>query len=150
MTQPQSPEALAEQSILVDKVDGISVVTLAEPSLREHLASIVGNRLLETAHHCGGMMILKHDLVREFSSAWINELLGLTVHCSGLGGHLICTGMNPNGIQILRTTGLDKRLNLADHEASAREMFALRLRDDGAFVLSWLFGKPRQPKSAAA
>jgi anti-anti-sigma regulatory factor len=144
-----SKEALAEQSFLVDHAGGISVITLAEPSLREHLAAIVGNRLLETAHHCGGMMILKHDLVREFSSAWINELLRLTVHCSGLGGHLIATGLNPNGIQILRTTGLDKRLNLADHEAAAREMFALRSSDDGASVLAWLFGKPRQSGRAA-
>jgi anti-anti-sigma regulatory factor len=95
------------------------------------------------------MMILKHDLVREFSSAWINELLRLTVHCSGLGGHLIATGLNPNGIQILRTTGLDKRLNLGDHEAAAREMFALRSSDDGASVLAWLFGKPRQSGRAA-
>lgn len=149
MSQVLTPEALAEQSVILDHADGISVATLAEPSLRDYLAPIVANRLLEAAHRAGGNLIVKHDLVREFSSAWINELLRLTTHCSGLGGWLVVCGLHPSGIAILQSTGLSKKLHLADNEAQARELFALRSHDEGASVLSRLFGSPRRGKPAA-
>ena len=151
MSQVITPEVLAEQSVILDHADGISVATLAEPSLRDYLAPIVGNRLLEAAHRAGGNMIVKHDLVREFSSAWINELLRLTTHCSGLGGWLVVSGLHPAGLEVLQATGLSKRLHLAANESQARELFALRSQDEGASVLSRIFGGPgRRPGRPAA
>lgn len=141
-------EALAEQSVIIDQERGICVATVAEQHLRDHLAAIVGNKLLEAAHRCNGRLIVKHDLVRDFSSAWINELLQLSTHCSGLGGHLVICGLPETGMTILQTTGLDKRLHIAETENLARETFALRSRDEGTTVLSWLFGAPPRKRSA--
>jgi hypothetical protein len=137
-----SPETIADQSILFDHQGGLCVATLAEPILRDHLAPIVGNRLLELAHQSRGNLVVKHDLVREFSSAWINEMLRLTAHCDGLGGLAVMASINPNGVRILTSTGISRRLHLADHEAAARELFVLRSGDDGTTVLGWIFGSP--------
>lgn len=137
-----SPEAIADQSILFDHDGGICFATLAEPILRDHLAPIVGNRLLELAHQSRGNLVVKHDLVREFSSAWINEMLRITDHCDGLGGCAVMASINPGGVRILMSTGISRRLHLADHDAAAREMFALRSVDSGTTVLGWIFGTP--------
>lgn len=142
MSQVLTPEALAERCIILDEDRGFSVATITEPSLKEYISPVVGNRLLELAHHCSGRLILKHDLVREFSSAWINELLRLSTHCSGLGGMLISCGLRPENVQMLEATGLDKRLHVTDTERTARETFALRSHNEGTTVLGWLFGTP--------
>jgi|CXWL01.1.fsa_nt_gi anti-anti-sigma regulatory factor len=128
-------ESIDQDSLVVDHDSGVSIVTIAELNLREHLAQIVGNRLLELAHHCEGRLLLKLDLVREFSVAWINELLRLSTHCSGLGGRLVVQGMSEEGVRIMHSTGLDKRVTLVNSDHEARK--ACGLESSGGLKAIW-------------
>jgi hypothetical protein len=54
----------------------------------------------------------------------------------------VMVGIKPAGVRILMSTGISRRLHLADHDATARELFATRSVDVGTTVLGWIFGTP--------
>jgi anti-anti-sigma regulatory factor len=118
-------DAPSDQSLMVDHAEGVTVVTVAEASLREHTSAAVGNRLLEVAHLCRGRMIVRLDLVRDFSTAWINEMLRLSSHCEGLGGRLVISGLRANVYHLLKSTGLSKKLTIVNSEDEARRALGL-------------------------
>lgn len=129
----------ADNALLNDREHGTSIVTVAMPSVLDRQARLLGNRLLELAHHASGRMILRIDAVRQFSSAWINEMLRLASHCDGLGGRLVVVGVNPAGMSILRATGLDRQLTLADDLPGAFETLGVGPRKPSVF--GRLFGR---------
>lgn len=142
----QSAELLAEQSILIDAAAGAAVVTIAESNLGEFLAGIIGNRLLEIAHHNEGRLVIRLDLVNSFGSAWINQLLKLSDHCEGLGGKLVLTGIAPDAMQMLSSTGLAKRLCFAeDVKLAVDRVVALSQEENSvAEAFAWLLGRSKR------
>ncbi|MEK6701431.1 MAG: hypothetical protein AABZ53_04150 [Planctomycetota bacterium] len=123
------PIESGEKSLIVEYAHGFAIATIAESSLREYFAQVVGNELLELAHRARGNVVLRHDLVWEFGSSWINELLRLAAHCSGLGGKLVVLGMSERGEAVMKATGLDRRVTLVDSPASLRKALKLSKSD---------------------
>lgn len=123
------PIESGEKSLIVEYAHGFAIATIAESSLREYFAQVVGNELLELAHRARGNIVLRHDLVWEFGSSWINELLRLAGHCSGLGGKLVVLGMSGRGAAVMKATGLDRRITLVDSPAMLRKELKLDKSD---------------------
>lgn len=142
----QSADMLAEQSILIDAAAGAAVVTIAESNLGEFLAEIIGNRMLEVAHHNEGRVVVRLDLVSSFGSAWINRLIQLSDHCEGLGGKLVLTGVAPEAMRMLISTGLAKRLCFADDvKAAVDSVVALSKEEHSvAEAFAWLLGRTKR------
>jgi len=136
-------DAPADQSLIIDHTEGVTVVTVAEASLREHTSSSVGNRLLEVAHLCRGRMLVRMDLVRDFSTAFINEMLRLSSHCQGLGGQLVISGLRSNVYHLLKSTGLAKRLTIVDNEDDARRALGLEAPTVIESFFARLAGQPK-------
>lgn len=141
-----SADALAEQSILIDAAAGAAVVTVAESNVGEFLADRIGNKLLEVAHHNEGRIVVRHDLVKSFGSAWINSLLKLSDHCDGLGGKLVLTGMNDEALETLQRTGIAKRFTFAPDEKQAVDLVVAAAREENgiAEAFAWLLGRSKK------
>lgn len=137
----------AENALLIDRRDGVSVVTIAMPALRERQAQLVGNRLLEIAHHAKGRLIVRLDAVASFCSAFINELIKLSGHCNGLGGRLVVVGVNAEALKAIRATGLDRRFTIADSEPAAWKAHGMGGSSGFArFLDRFLFGVTEAPQ----
>lgn len=81
--------------------------------------------LLDLAHRSEGYILLRIEEVRDYASAWINAMITLSEHCSGLGGRLVVCGVDPRVRRVIRDTGLWRRLALAESEHEARRMLGL-------------------------
>lgn len=136
LQQTIQPIESGEKSLMVEYAHGFAIATVAESSLREYFAQVVGNELLELAHRARGNVVLRHDLVWEFGSSWINELIRLAAHCNGLGGKLVVLGMSERGEAVMKATGLDRRVTLVNSPAQLRKV--LNLSKSEAMVLSLL------------
>ncbi len=81
--------------------------------------------LLDLAHRADGFILLRIEEVRDYASAWINAMITLAEHCSGLGGRLVVCGVEARVRKVIRETGLSRRLIVADGEQDARRILGL-------------------------
>ena len=105
--------------ITIRGMDSVALAFIAIPSIREHQASMVQERLCGLADRARGRLAVSLSDVGDMTSAGLNALVAVHARCKGLGGHLALFGANKDVLRLIRITKLDRALVLADtaHEA---------------------------------
>lgn len=112
--------------LFLDVVDGVAVVGVNLPSLRERQAVVLRDRLQEIAEKSDGRLAVSMTDVIDLNSACINALVDVNKACHALGGHLMLFGLRPELRKSFRQTGVDKILPMADDCDRALKTFEKR------------------------
>jgi anti-anti-sigma factor len=140
-----SAETMLSDGVLVVQGRGSSaLVVLAERSLRDPIAAVVRDRLLELAHAANGRIALSLAEIHDLSSAGINALITVNTRCKQLGGQLVCFSPEPEIAQVLRITKLDRALVIRPNSNAALETLDEPSRN------GWLTRALKRAKSEAA
>jgi anti-anti-sigma regulatory factor len=116
---------------------GAGFVTLAASDLTPRELAQLHNQLNDLARKVQGNIALDLTLVKPLNCAWINSLIDVHHGCKNLGGQLVIAGMPPDAADILRTTGLDKKLIMSATREDALRYFRTG-EDPRPGLLSWL------------
>lgn len=121
---PLSRHLLEDGSLVtVSIVNGVTIVKISCPSVRQRQVVILEECLFEVADTSGGQLAVCLSGVAEFSSALINALIAVDRHCASMGGKLVIYGLTRQVRRLLRTTHLDKTLCIADSSEDALAAF---------------------------
>lgn len=119
-----SPEAMVSDGTLVVRARGsVAMVSLVGRSLREAFAEQIKARLLDVAEKSHGRVALSLAEVKDVTSAGINALIAVNLRCKQLGGALVCFALEPEIVQMLRVTKLDRALAVCANAGQAADRF---------------------------
>lgn len=113
---------LPSQLLSAERVEHVMLVTPLIESIRERQAMVLEKQILDLALRCRGHLAIDHVRVNDFTCAWINSLISLTERSQKLGGRLAIFGLTLAGEEMLRETGLHRKLHIARSRAAALEM----------------------------
>lgn len=119
MIQLHNASPLPDTMFTLSQVGDIAVLGITCPALLDDQAAALAPSLRDIALQSQGRLILDMGGVGRFSCAWINTLLELTRTCKRLGGEMVVVNIQPKAKHLLRTSELDRHLNLAPSRAAA-------------------------------
>ncbi|MEM7754307.1 MAG: STAS domain-containing protein [Planctomycetota bacterium] len=93
--------------------DGVQVVSVEAPSLREPNTGHVVSRLLALAREEGGRLVVSLALVEDMTSAGVGALVKVSDEIAARGGKVVFVGLRDDLASVLQSTGLSKRVHLA-------------------------------------
>jgi anti-sigma B factor antagonist len=110
--------------ILLESVDGVTVVTFAEKSL------LSGQTLQDVAAEMklidgllSSKVLINFDGVEFLSSALLGELYWLRQRIDGAGGQTKLCCIRPDLIEVFRASGFDRKFEIFDTESRALDSF---------------------------
>lgn len=105
--------------ITIRGMDSVAVAFIAIPSVREHQANMMQERLTGLADRTRGRLAVSLADVGDMTSAGLNALVAVHTRCKELGGHLALFGLNRDIQKLLKVTKLERTLIVAEtaHEA---------------------------------
>jgi anti-anti-sigma factor len=100
-------------------MESVALAFVAIPSVREHQATLVRERLLSLVDRAKGRMAVSLEDVGDMTSAGMNALVAVHARCKELGGHLVLFGMSKELRRMFKVTKLDREIVIVDtaHEA---------------------------------
>ncbi|GDX98112.1 hypothetical protein LBMAG48_05160 [Phycisphaerae bacterium] len=116
---------------------GAGFVTLAAAELNQRELVGMFNHLNDLARKVQGNIALDLTLVKPLNCAWINHIITYHHRCRNLGGQLVIAGLPVDAADILRTTGLDKKLIMSATREDALRYFQTG-EDPKPGLLGWL------------
>ena len=93
--------------------DGVQIVNVEAPSLRDPGVGHVVSRLLALAREEGGRLVVSLAMVEDMTSAGVGALVTVSDGVSKLGGKVVFVGLREDLAVVLNATGLSKRVHLA-------------------------------------
>ncbi|CAG0962177.1 hypothetical protein PHYC_00786 [Phycisphaerales bacterium] len=133
----QETHQLPDTMFTLSRVGDAAIVSLACPTIHEPQAKVMGRYLRQLIGEVGGRLVLEVAGVGRFNCSWINTLIELSRQCEKLGGRLFVLGIPPREQDLIRSTGLDRYLNLATTRAEAMRSF------EGGGAAPWRLGVSR-------
>jgi anti-anti-sigma factor len=114
-----SASGMDDGLISVRGMDSVAVAFVAIPSIREHQATLVQERLIGLAERSRGRVAVSMSDVGDMTSAGINAMVAINNKCGELGGHLALFGMSREIRKMFKVTKLDRTIVITDtaHEA---------------------------------
>lgn len=94
--------------------DGVQILNVEASSFREPTVGHVVSRLLALAREEGGRLVVSLAMVEDMTSAGVGALVKVTDEVSRLGGKVVFVGLREDLAIVLDSTGLSRRLHLAD------------------------------------
>ena len=125
-----SASTLAFSSSSCSRIGSLLRVRVDDPQF----AVDPGNDL---ARKVQGNIALDLTLVKPLNCAWINHIITYHHRCRNLGGQLVIAGLPVDAADILRTTGLDKKLIMSATREDALRYFQTG-EDPKPGLLGWL------------
>lgn len=111
---PHIPERSDDQAIFtVSPAEQAAVVSVACSCIHQHQAELLRNRLIGIADRAGGRLAVCLEDVVDASSACINALLAVNMHCASMGGKLVLFGLNDEITKMLRITKVNRTIAVA-------------------------------------
>jgi anti-sigma B factor antagonist len=114
-----------DMRLLVETVEGITVVNFTDPNLISDEAIQQVEEQLDAllAQVGGARLVLNFDAVRYMSSAVLAVLLKGARRVSDMGGQLRLCCLAPGLLEVFRASGLDRVFEIHDEESSALDSF---------------------------
>jgi anti-anti-sigma factor len=105
--------------ITIRGMDSVAVAFIAIPSIREHQAQLVQERLTGLADRTKGRVAVSLADVGDMTSAGLNAMVAVHGRCKDLGGHLAIFALSREVQRLFKVTKLDRALVIAEtaHEA---------------------------------
>lgn len=119
----QETTQLPDTMFTLSRVGDAAIVSLTCPSIHESQADVLGRYLKQLAPEVGGQIVLEVAGVGRFNCAWINTLIEVSRACTRLGGKMFVLGVPAREQTLIRTTGLDRHVNLCSSRAEAMAQF---------------------------
>ncbi len=110
----------------VGMVRPFAMVKVRPDSLREHQTVLLREELADVVDHSGGRVLLRFGDGAEVCASSLSELIRESRRCETLGGRMYVVGLSRQMRKLIRSTGLDRYLNLAKDTAEAMKHFDLR------------------------
>jgi len=117
--------SLPDTLVSAERMEHVILATPMLESIRERQAMVLEKQILDLAMRSRGHLAIDHIRVSDFTCAWINALISLTERSQKLGGRLAIFGLTLAGEEMLRETGLHRKLHIARSRASALEMIGV-------------------------
>lgn len=114
-----SSSGMDDGVITIRGMDSVALAFVAIPSIREHQAGIIQERLTGLAERSRGRLAVSMAEVGDMTSAGLNALVAVHTRCKELGGHLALFGMSKELQRLIKVTRLERTIVLAEtaHEA---------------------------------
>ncbi len=118
-----------KQHIQVEMVNGVAVVRLLEPEIREVFGEHndvqeIGDQLYSLIEDKGyTRLVLNFREVQYMASIMLGKLIGLKRKANKTGGSLRVCGLNPNLKEIFRIAALDRVFDIDDDEHASLDAF---------------------------
>jgi anti-sigma B factor antagonist len=114
-----SASGMDDGLIAVRGMDSVALAFITIPSIREHQATIVQERLIGLAERSKGRVAVSMSDVGDMSSAGINAMVAINNRCTELGGRLALFGLSREIRKMFKVTKLDRAIVIAEtaHEA---------------------------------
>jgi anti-anti-sigma factor len=140
------PSGVDDGLITVRGMESVALAFVSIPSLREHQAGMLQERLMGVAERARGRLAVSMADVGDMTSAGINALVAVNARCRELGGHLSLFGVGRELRKLLKVTKLERAIVVVEtaHEA-VRSFGSPPRRGFFRLALSWA----RQEKDAA-
>lgn len=119
----QETHQLPDTMFTLSRVGDAAIVSLACPAIHEAQAKVLGRYLKQLVAEVGGRLVLEVAGVGSFNCSWINALIELSRQCERLGGRLFVLGIPRREQGLIRTTGLDRYINMTTSRAEALRSF---------------------------
>ena len=128
-------------------MESVALAFIAIPSLREHQAGMVQERLLGLADRAKGRIAVSLGDVGDMTSAGMNALVAVHGRCKELGGHLALFGMSKELRRMFKITKLDREIVITGTAHEAVRSFETPERKRRFWSLAFTWAK--QEKDAA-
>lgn len=129
--------------ITIRGMDSVALAFVAIPSLREHQAAMVQDRLIGLAERARGRLAVSLSDVGDMTSAGLNALVAVHARCKALGGHLTLFGANKELLRLFKVTRLDRTIVLAGTAHEAVQSFDTPARKS-AWRLAFTWARPQK------
>lgn len=105
--------------ITVAGMENVALAFIGVPDVRERQADLIQQKLITIADRAGGRLAVSLSEVATMTSAGVNALLAVHLHCEKLGAHLALFAMSRDLMRMFRVTRLDRKLVITEtaHEA---------------------------------
>jgi anti-anti-sigma regulatory factor len=139
--QAVEQSALPGETVLTFGIrHGAGFVTLAAADLSQRELANMFKQLDDLARKVQGNLALDLTLVKPLNCAWINGLIDYHHRCKSMGGQLVIAGLPADAADILRTTGLDRKLIISASRGDALRHFRMG-EESRPGLLGWLRGR---------
>ncbi|MDX2130845.1 MAG: STAS domain-containing protein [Planctomycetota bacterium] len=143
----QESHQLPDTMLTLSRVGDAAIVSLTCPAIHDQQTGVLERFLRDLAPGVGGRIVLEVASVGRFNCSWINALIALSRDCTRMGGRLVILGMPTRDERLLRSTGIDRFLDLASDRREALARF------DAGSAAPWRLGVERlldMPQGKAA
>jgi anti-anti-sigma regulatory factor len=122
----QATTALSSETVLTFGIRrGAGFATVAANNLSPHEVKQLFMHLDELARKVQGNLAVDMAMVNPMNCGWINAMIELHQRCKSLGGQFIVAGLPADAADIVRSTGLDKKLMLSSTGEDAMRFYRL-------------------------
>jgi anti-anti-sigma regulatory factor len=121
MYEVVQPNIVTHQGTLLESCvhQGVVIARVTTSAIRDRQASMLGEALSELVREHHGRLAIDCSNVRDFTCAWINQLLGLTRMCRERNWDCVVFGLKGPARDILRSTRLDRQMTLCSGRGEA-------------------------------
>lgn len=123
------PTEIASELVSVLEVGMVrpfAMVNVRPDSLREHQTALLREELADVVEHSGGRVLLRFGNGAEVCASSLSEIIHESDRCETMGGRMYVVGLSRQMRKLIRSTGLDRHLNLVKDTAEAMKHFDLR------------------------
>ena len=113
---PMSTDSLHTRA---DHTEGLALVCITCESITEREARIVTDEVLGHASAANHRVALDMEPVHMLASAGIGAVISIHKECAGAGGRMVVFNLNPQLLEVLKLTRLDKLFTIAKSRDAA-------------------------------
>jgi anti-anti-sigma factor len=113
-----------EGLIALSSMDGVPLIFLNMPQIRERQADLLQNKLRAIADASKGRLAVSMSETVVMTSAGVNALLAVHLRCESAGGHLAVFALSKELQRMFRITKLDRKLVIVDTARQAVDSFS--------------------------
>jgi anti-anti-sigma factor len=132
-------ETTGESIVSFSMRSGVGEAVVAGDALQDREVPVIMRQLVDMAKRSDGRLVLDATSLRPFSCTWINALIELDQRCRAMGGQLAISGLGCEASDLIRSTGLEKRLRLVVSRADGIKI--LRQGQARSTLFDRLFGR---------
>ncbi len=132
-------DTLGESIVTFSMRSGVGEAVVAGDCARDRDMASLSRQLADMARRADGRLVLDAGSLRPFTCSWINTLLDLDQRCRTMGGQLVIAGLSDDARDMIKSTGLEKRLRLVPSRAEGIRL--LRQGQSKSTLLGRLFNR---------
>lgn len=119
----QETHQLPDTMVTLSRVGDAAIVNVTCPAVYDPQTQMLERFLRDLAPSVGGRILLEVAGIARFNCAWINALIALSRDCTRMGGRLMVLGMPLRDERLLKSTGLDRFIDLVHDRRDALAHF---------------------------